>query len=165
MPSARTSGSSFPRAGSCRRGSRMVGRIRQDDIEAVKGRTDLVKLVAQYLTLKKTGHDSMSGLCPFHEEKTPSFSVSPAKQVFYCFGCGTGGDAITFLRELEHLSYVEAVQRLAHEAGIQLRYETDSPAERRAASRRQALLAANERAAELYAQTLADGREAAEARI
>jgi DNA primase len=142
----------------------MAGRIRQDDIEAVKGRTDLVKLVAQHLTLKKTGHDSMSGLCPFHEEKTPSFSVSPAKQVFYCFGCGTGGDAITFLRELEHLSYVEAVERLAQEAGVQLRYETDSPAERRAASRREALLAANERAAELYAGALAEGREAAEAR-
>ena len=116
------------------RGTRMAGRIRQDDIEAVKERTDLVKLVGQYLTLKKTGHDSMSGLCPFHQEKTPSFSVSPAKQVFYCFGCGKGGDAITFLRELEHLTYVEAVERLASQAGVSLRYEGDSPSERRAAA-------------------------------
>ncbi|MBI3649161.1 MAG: DNA primase [Actinobacteria bacterium] len=142
----------------------MAGRIRQDDIEAVKERTDLVKLASQYLTLKKSGHDSMSGLCPFHQEKTPSFSVSPAKQVFYCFGCSKGGDAITFLRELEHLSYVEAVERLAQEAGVHLRYEGDSPAERRAAARRAALHRANDEAAGLYATMLADGREAADAR-
>ena len=72
----------------------MAGRIRQEDIEAVRERTDIVKLVSQYLTLRKTGHDSLSGLCPFHQEKTPSFSVSPGKQVYYCFGCGKGGDAI-----------------------------------------------------------------------
>ena len=75
-----------------------MARIRQEDIEAVKERTDIVALVGQYLTLKKSGHDSLTGLCPFHQEKTGSFSVSPSKQVFYCFGCGKGGDAITFLR-------------------------------------------------------------------
>jgi DNA primase len=142
----------------------VAGRIRQDDIEAVKERTDLVKLAGQYLTLKKTGHDSMSGLCPFHQEKSPSFSISPAKQVFYCFGCGKGGDAITFLRELEHLSYVEAVERLAQQAGVTLRYEGDSPAERRAAQRRAALIAANERACALFAEVLAQAPEASEAR-
>jgi DNA primase len=142
----------------------MAGRIRQDDIDAVKERTDIVKLVSQHLALKKSGHDSMSGLCPFHQEKTPSFSVSPSKQVFYCFGCGKGGDAITFLRELEHLSYVEAVERLAQQAGVALRYEGDSPAERRAAARRGALIKANEQAAELFAQMLVDGKEAADAR-
>jgi DNA primase len=142
----------------------MAGRIRQDDIEAVKERTDLTKLVGQYLSLKRSGHDSMSGLCPFHQEKTPSFSVSPAKQVFYCFGCGKGGDAITFLRELEHLTYVEAVERLAQDAGVTLRYEGDSPAERRAAQRRAALIHANEEAARLFAEVLADDAGAAEAR-
>ncbi len=142
----------------------MAGRIRQDDIDAVKERTDLVKLVGQYLTLKKTGHDSMGGLCPFHQEKTPSFSVSPAKQVFYCFGCGKGGDAITFLRELEHLTYVEAVERLASQAGVTLRYEGDSPTERRAAQRRAALIAANERAGALFVEALAGSPEAEEAR-
>src|SRR4026207_563742 len=89
-----------------------MSRSRQEDVEAVKERTDIVSLVSQYLALKKSGHDSMSGLCPFHQEKTASFSVSPSKGVFYCFGCGKGGDAITFLRELESLSYVEAVERL-----------------------------------------------------
>ena len=99
----------------------------------------------------------MVGLCPFHQEKTPSFSVSPSKQLFYCHGCGKGGDAIRFLRELEHLSYVEAVERLAQQAGVHLRYEGDSPEARRAAARRKALFRANEQAAELYARMLADG--------
>jgi DNA primase len=142
----------------------VAGRIRLEDVEAVKERTDISRLVGQYLTLKKTGHDSLSGLCPFHQEKTPSFSVSPAKQVFYCFGCGKGGDAITFLRELEHLTYVEAMERLAAQAGVTLRYEGDSPAERRKAARRLALHRANEEASALYHRMLVDGREAADAR-
>ncbi len=141
-----------------------MARIRQEDIEAVKERTDIVALVGQYLTLKKSGHDSLTGLCPFHQEKTGSFSVSPSKQVFYCFGCGKGGDAITFLRELEHLSYVEAIERLAGVAGVSLRFEGDSPAERRKAERRKALYRANEQAAELFVAMLRDGKEAADAR-
>ncbi len=141
-----------------------MARIRQEDIDAVKERTDIVALVSQYLALKKTGHDSMSGLCPFHQEKTASFSVSPSKGVFYCFGCGKGGDAITFLRELESLSYVEAVERLAQLTGVTLRYEGDSAAERRAAQRRNSLFKANEEAAKLYAGMLLDGREADDAR-
>jgi DNA primase len=141
-----------------------VARIRQEDIDAVKERTDIAQLVGQFLTLKRTGHDSLSGLCPFHQEKTPSFSVSPSKGVFYCFGCGKGGDAITFVRELESLSYVEAIERLAAGAGMTLRYESDSPEERRAAEHRRALYRANEEAASLYRKMLADGREAADAR-
>jgi DNA primase len=141
-----------------------MSRIRQEDIEAVKERTDIVGLVSQYLALKKTGHDSMSGLCPFHQEKTASFSVSPSKGVFYCFGCQKGGDAITFLRELESLSYVESVERLAQLAGVTLRFEGDSAAERRAAQRRNSLFTANEEAAKLYSRMLLDGREAEDAR-
>ena len=141
-----------------------MARIRQEDVEAVKERTDIVQLVGQYLTLKKSGHDSLTGLCPFHQEKTGSFSVSPAKQVFYCFGCGKGGDAITFLRELEHLSYVEAIERLASTAGVTLRYEGDSATERRAAERRKALFRANEQAASLFSTMLTSGKEATDAR-
>src|SRR5205085_1954542 len=126
--------------------------------------TDIVQLVGQYLTLRKSGHDSLTGLCPFHQEKTGSFSVSPAKQVFYCFGCGKGGDAITFLRELEHLSYVEAIERLASTAGVTLRYEGDSATERRAAERRKALYRANEQAAALFSTMLTSGKEATDAR-
>jgi DNA primase len=142
----------------------VAGRIRQEDIEAVRERTDLVKLVSGYLTMKKAGHDSFVGLCPFHTEKTASFSVSPSKQVYYCFGCGAGGDAIRFLREVEHLEFTEAVERLAKESGVSLRYEGDTPADRRAASRRLALHRANEEASALYHLTLVDRPEGEEAR-
>ena len=142
----------------------MAGKIRQEDLETVRERTDIVKLVSGYLTLKKSGHDSFSGLCPFHTEKTPSFSVSPGKGVYYCFGCGAGGDAIRFLREVEHLEFAEAVEHLAKEARVTLRYEGDTPSERRAASRRQALHRANEEAFELYHEMLLDGREGEDAR-
>jgi len=142
----------------------VAGRIRQEDIEAVRERTDLVKLVSQYLTLKKAGHDSLVGVCPFHTEKTPSFSVSPSKQVYYCFGCGAGGDAVRFLREVEHLDFRETIERLAKDAGITLRYEGESPAERRAASRRASLHKANDEAFALYHATLMESRDAEPAR-
>jgi DNA primase len=142
----------------------VAGRIRDDDIQVVKERTDLVQLASQYLTLKKAGADRVIGLCPFHQEKTPSFGISPSKQLYYCHGCGAGGDAIRFIRELEHLSYVEAVERLAQQAGVQLRYEGDSLEARRAAERRGALYRANERAGELFTRMLREGREGEEAR-
>ena len=140
-----------------------MARIRQDDVEAVRERTDIVRLIQQYVALKKAGR-SFSGLCPFHTEKTPSFSVDPGKQVFYCFGCGKGGSAYTFLQEIENLTFPEAVERLAGQAGITLRYEGVSPGERRQASRRQALHRANARAGELYQRMLLEGREAESAR-
>ena len=142
----------------------MAGRIRDEDVAAVNERTDIVKLVSGYLTLKKAGHDRFVGLCPFHTEKTPSFGVSPSKGLYHCFGCGKGGDAIGFLREVEHLEFAEAVERLAKEAGVALRYEGDTPAERRVASKRQALVRANEAAFELYHRTLLEAKEGEEAR-
>ena len=142
----------------------MPGRIREEDLAAVRERTDIVKVISGYLSLKKAGADRMVGLCPFHTEKTPSFSVSPSKQMYYCFGCGEGGDTIKFLREIEHLEFAEAVERLAKESGITVRYEGDTPADRRAASRRQILQRANEEAASLYHRTLLEEPEAAEAR-
>jgi DNA primase len=142
----------------------VAGRIRQEDVQEVRDRTDIVKLIGQYLTLKKAGHDSLSGICPFHTEKTPSLSVSPAKQVFYCFGCGEHGDALGFLMKVESLSFPEAVERLARDAGIQLRYESESPADRRAAGRRQALHRANAEASGLFHSTLMEGKEGRDAR-
>jgi DNA primase len=141
-----------------------VARIRQEDIETVRERTDLAKVVSQYLTLKKAGHDSLVGLCPFHTEKTPSLSVSPSKQVYYCFGCHAGGDAVKFLEQVESLTFVEAIERLARDAGVTLRYEAESPGERRASSRRQALHKANAEAAALYHRMLVEGKEGTEAR-
>ncbi len=142
----------------------MAGRIRDEDVAEVRERTDIVKLIGQYLTLKKAGHDSLTGICPFHTEKTPSLSVSPAKQVFYCFGCGEHGDALGFLMKVETLSFPEAVERLARDAGIQLRYEAESPADRRAASRRQALHKANAEASRLFHRMLMEGKEGRDAR-
>jgi DNA primase len=142
----------------------LAGRIRDEDVAAVSERTDIVKLVSGYLTLKKAGHDRFVGLCPFHTEKTPSFGVSPSKGLYHCFGCGKGGDAIGFLRDVEHLEFAEAVERLAKEAGVALRYEGDTPAERRVASKRQALVRANEAAFELYHRTLLEAKEGEEAR-
>jgi DNA primase len=141
-----------------------VARIRDEDKQAVRERTDIVKLIGQYLTLKKAGHDSLTGICPFHTEKSPSLSVSPAKQVFYCFGCGEYGDAFGFLMKVESLTFPEAVERLARDAGIQLRYEAESPADRRAASRRQSLHRANAEAAGLFHTMLVEGKEGRDAR-
>lgn len=142
----------------------MAGRIRKEDVEAVRERTDILKLIGGYLALRKSGHDSYQGLCPFHPEKTPSLSVSPSKQVYYCFGCQASGDAIRFLQEIETLSFAEAVERLARDAGVTLRHEGESVGDRRAASRRQALYDANQRAGELYQRTLLEAVEGEEAR-
>jgi DNA primase len=142
----------------------VAGRIRQEDIEAVRERTDIAKVVSGYLALRKAGHDSLVGICPFHTEKTPSFSVSPSKGVYYCFGCGAGGDAVKFLEQLENLTFREAVERLAQGAGVTLRYEAESAGERRAASRREALHRANADAAGLFHRTLAESPDATDAR-
>src|SRR5436190_21095107 len=96
--------------------------ILAEDVQRVRETTDLVALAAEHIALKRVGR-SVTGLCPFHTEKSPSFSISPEKGVFYCFGCQKSGDAITFIRELEHLDFVEAVERLAARSGITLRYD------------------------------------------
>jgi len=88
---------------------------------------------------KKAGADRMVGLCPFHPEKTPSFGVSPAKQVYHCFGCGEGGNVFRFLEKIEGLTFVEVVEKLAAEAGVQLRYEGSAPGDKRITGRRQVM--------------------------
>src|SRR5947208_6630278 len=143
---------------------RVAGRIRQEDIEAVRERADIVKLVAGYLSLKKAGHDSMVGVCPFHPDKGPSLSVSPSKGLYFCFGCGAGGEASKSLREIENLNFTEAVERLAEQTGVRLRYEAESPGDRRAASKRDALHKANAEAATIYQRTLVESPDASDAR-
>ena len=142
----------------------MAGRIRQEDVETVRERSDIVQTVSGYLQLKKAGRDSLVGLCPFHAEKTPSFSVSPSKQVYYCFGCGEGGDVFGFLRKIENLAFGEAVEMLARQAGITLRFEGQTPGSRRAEGRRQAIHRVIAEAATVYQRTLLERPEAAEAR-
>jgi DNA primase len=142
----------------------MAGRIRQEDIQAVRERTDIVKVVSGHLQLKKAGQDSLVGLCPFHAEKTPSLSVSPSKQVYHCFGCGEGGNVFRFVEKVENLTFAEAVERLAGEAGVTLRYEGQTAADRRTAGRRGALHRVVDEAAALFNGLLLEGREATDAR-
>ncbi len=129
----------------------MAGRIRDEDVAMVRERTSIADVVSEYVTLKPAGGGNVKGLCPFHDEKTPSFNVNGSKGVYFCYGCGAGGDAITFVMTQEHLSFVEAVERLAAKAGIQLRYVEAGPAPQRAThGQRQRLVAAHSAAAEFY---------------
>lgn len=118
-------------------------------IEEVRAKNDIVDLISGYVRLKKKG-GTYFGLCPFHGEKTPSFSVTPSKQMYYCFGCGAGGNAITFLMEYENLSFAEAMQDLARRAGVALPEQEYSPQMKREADRRQKLLEINKEAGKYY---------------
>jgi len=97
----------------------MQGSIPEDKIDEIKRRINIVDLVAGYVNLKQAGRNFI-GLCPFHQEKTPSFTVSPEKQIFYCFGCGEGGNAVTFIMKQNGLSFPEAIRYLARKTGVAL---------------------------------------------
>ena len=94
-------------------------RYSDDLIEEVRMKNDIVDVISGYVKLTRKG-SSYFGLCPFHNEKSPSFSVSPGKQMYYCFGCGAGGNVFTFLMEYENYTFVEALKHLAERAGIEL---------------------------------------------
>ncbi|MCN0151827.1 DNA primase [Salinispora arenicola] len=131
----------------------MTGRIRDEDIALVRERTSIAEVISETVTLRSAGGGNLKGLCPFHDEKSPSFNVSPARNVWYCFGCGAGGDAIKFLMDAEHLSFVESVERLAARAGLQLRYVANdhtAPRSRPQQGQRQRLVAAHAAAVEFY---------------
>lgn len=140
----------------------MAGLIRKEDIARVRDAVSIEDIVGDYVTLRPAGVDSMKGLCPFHDEKTPSFHVRPSINRYHCFGCGEGGDVINFLQSMDHLSFTEAVEYLANKAGITLQYEEGSrrPQE---FGRRQRLLDANAVAEEFFIQSL-QGRDAEIAR-
>jgi len=97
--------------------------VNKDLIEKIKQSVDIVELVSQYVSLQKVG-SSYRGLCPFHVEKTPSFFVNPVLKLYHCFGCGASGDAIKFLQEIEHISFREALERLAKMVGVELKLST-----------------------------------------
>ena len=127
--------------------------ILDEDVSRVRDQTDLVALVGDYVALKRVGQ-RFAGLCPFHQEKSPSFSVNAELGVYYCFGCQSSGDAITFLREIEHLDFPETIERLATRAGITLRY--DDKSHQRDKSRRSRLVEAVEAAVVFYHQLLVE---------
>lgn len=133
----------------------MAGIIKREDIAAVRDRSRIEDVVGEHVTLKPAGMDSLKGLCPFHDEKTPSFHVRPSVGMYHCFGCGEGGDVIKFVQEVNHLPFVDAVEMLAAKVGITLRYEeggarvrTEEP------GKRQRLLDAHRVAEEFYVAQL-----------
>ena len=132
----------------------MAGRIRDDDVVAVREKAPIANVIGESVQLRPAGGGRLKGLCPFHDEKTPSFNVNPALGFYMCFGCGESGDVISFVRGTEHLSFVETVERLAQRYGVELRYEQGSAAAGRQASQRSRLLDAHRVAAQFYAEQL-----------
>ncbi|GAB3676743.1 DNA primase [Actinocorallia lasiicapitis] len=141
----------------------MAGRIRQEDIAIVRERSPIDAVIGEYLQLVGAGGGNMKGLCPFHDEKSPSFNVTPSRGLYFCHGCGVGGDVIKFVQEIEHLSFAESVERLAGKAGVQLQYEEGGYVPRKDLGQRARLIEAHKEAAAYYASQLTSG-EAAVAR-
>ena len=143
----------------------MAGRIRAEDVTAVKERSSLEDVVREHVTLRSAGPGSLKGLCPFHDEKTPSFNIRPSVGAWHCFGCDEGGDVISFIQKVEHLTFAESVERLAQKLGMELRYEDGGgrPPEE-GLGRRSRLVEAHRVAEEFYADQLVDaGNTAARA--
>lgn len=129
----------------------------EDFVEEVRRRNDIVDIISSYVNLKRGGSNYV-GLCPFHNEKTASFSVSPGKQMYYCFGCGAGGNVFTFLMEYENLTFVEALEQLAERAGMELPQKGNAAADRRRRDLRDAILEVNKLAANYYFAKLKSDR-------
>ena len=142
---------------------RTAGRIRDTDLEEVRRRANLIDVASEYMQVKRAGR-LYKALCPFHAEKTPSFSLDPAKGLWHCFGCGEGGDTIRLIEKIENLSFVEAIERLAQMTGVDLQYEQLSQADRTAHRRRARLVDAHREAATYYHETLKRASEASDAR-
>ncbi|MGI8536851.1 MAG: DNA primase [Mycobacteriales bacterium] len=132
----------------------MAGRIRDEDVVLVRERAAIADVVGESVQLRPAGGGRLKGLCPFHDEKSPSFNVNPMLGYYMCFGCGESGDVISFVRNTEHLSFVETVERLAGRYGVPLRYEQGSAAAGRQSSQRTRLVAAHKEAAAFYAEQL-----------
>jgi DNA primase len=143
------------RAGAARRLPSVAGRIRDEDVVLVKERADIAEVIGDVVTLRPAGGGNFKGLCPFHEEKSPSFSVRPSVGSFHCFGCQEGGDVISFLMKIDHLTFAETVERLAGRYGISLRYEEGGPGPSRQPGQRTRLVEAHLAAAQFYAEQLA----------
>ncbi|MGY5138689.1 DNA primase, partial [Streptomyces nigrescens] len=141
----------------------MAGRINDDDVKAVRDAVPIDAVVSEYLQLRNAGGGNLKGLCPFHDEKSPSFHVSPAKGLYHCFGCQEGGDTVDFVMKIDHLSFAETIERLASQAGITLRYEEGGYTPGRQQGERTRLVEAHKAAAQFYVEQL-DSPEAEIAR-
>ena len=140
-----------------------MGRIAEEKIQEIRDRVDIVEVVSGYLPLKRSGVNHQ-GLCPFHQEKTPSFNVNASRQIFHCFGCGVGGNVFSFLMRMEGLSFPDAVKRLGEKVGVEVEEEEVSPAEIRRREDRERLARINEVAGGFYHQLLLEDDAGAPAR-
>ncbi len=132
----------------------MAGRIRDDDIAVVRERARIDEVVREYVTLKSAGGGSLKGLCPFHDERSPSFHVTPSRGMWYCFGCGEGGDVLNFVQKIDHLSFAESVEKLAAKTGVELRYVDGGAAINKQQGQRTRLVEAHKLASAYYVQQL-----------
>jgi DNA primase len=132
----------------------VAGRIRDGDIAEVRDRTRIDEVIGEYVALRRAGAGSLKGLCPFHDEKSPSMNVRPTHGTFHCFGCGEGGSVFDFVMKIEHVGFVEAVERLADRVGFRLTYTGGGASVQRDRGTRSRLLEANGKAAEFYATAL-----------
>jgi DNA primase len=139
----------------------MSGRIRDEDVQYIRERAPIDEVVGDYVQLKNAGGGQKKGLCPFHDEKSPSFHVTPSKGYFHCFGCQTGGDVIAFLMKIDHLSFTETIERLADRMGYTLRYEEYSGGEKAPVGNRSRLVAAHAEAAKFFQNLLNTSPDAA----
>lgn len=140
-----------------------MARIKESSLERVKSAVEIVPVVEQYVQLRKAG-GTYKGLCPFHQERTPSFTVTPARGSYKCFGCGEGGDAISFVQKIDNVDFVGAIESLAKRFGVELEYEEASPEADRERRRRERLLELLERATSFYERVLWESDQAAFAR-
>lgn len=132
----------------------MSGRIRDTDVSYVRDHSPIDEVVGDYVQLKSAGGGQKKGLCPFHDEKSPSFHVTPARGYFHCFGCQEGGDVIAFIMKIDHLSFTETIERLASRIGYQLTYEQSSGGSKAPTVQRSRLLEANSQASLFYQEQL-----------
>src|ERR671914_2941540 len=135
-----------------------MGRFTPDTIDRVRDAVDMVELVGAKTDLRRVG-TRWSGLCPFHDERTPSFSVNPEEKLYYCFGCGEGGDAFKFVQQTEALEFQESVELLAERSGVRVEREEDDPRAEQRRRRRERLHALLDRAARFYSAYLKDSGE------
>jgi DNA primase len=142
----------------------MAGRIKAEDVTYIRDHAPIDEVVGEYVQLKSAGGGQKKGLCPFHDEKSPSFHVTPSKGYFHCFGCQTGGDAISFLMKIDHLTFTETVERLADRIGYTLRYEESGSAPTGPSVNRSRLVAANALAAQFFQEQLNTSPDAAHGR-
>jgi DNA primase len=141
-----------------------VPKIKEEDIDALREQADIVEILSSYSNLKRSGGHTFKGLCPFHSEKTPSFTVDSAKGLWHCFGCGEGGNVYHFVQKIETLSFPEAVEWLARKSGFNLRYEEARPGDARASGVKARLVEANTAAARFFHESLMSSPDAAAAR-